>query len=84
MSVHHLLSIVVICCPLILVPEQETTDYTVNLEFDEEPIAFAQMEDVEVPEGDPGPPPKPMSKPKAETIRSFFPETWIWELVSLG
>lgn len=79
------LSIVVICCPLILVPEQENTDYTVNLVHDAESDAFVQMEDeVEVPRRIPGSKPMSKPKPKAETIRSFFPETWIWELVSLG
>ncbi|KAG7222449.1 hypothetical protein INR49_016253 [Caranx melampygus] len=64
--------------------QQETTHYTVNLEYDEEPIAYALMEEVQdLLPGEPDPPPKPVSKPKAETIRSFFPETWIWELVKV-
>ncbi|XP_039617987.1 alpha-2-macroglobulin-like protein 1 isoform X2 [Polypterus senegalus] len=30
------------------------------------------------------PPVKTPSQPKVETVRKFFPETWIWDLVSVG
>ncbi|KAG7222442.1 hypothetical protein INR49_016254, partial [Caranx melampygus] len=66
--------------------QQETTHYTVNLEYDEEPIAYALMEEVQdLLPGEPDPPPKPVSKPKAETIRSFFlrPGSGSWFLLDL-